>query len=69
MELAPYLFRENGFSIKQLINFVMKDLKYKFYTEKLEVIENIDHYIKNIGNSSKNTFLIYSKFDFNKNSR
>ena len=69
MELAPYLFRENGFSIKQLINFVMKDLKYKFYTEKLEVIENIDHYIKNIGNSSKNTFLISSKFDFNKNSR
>lgn len=69
MELAPYLFKENGFSAKQLINFVKKDLKYKFYNEKLEVIENIDHYIKNIGNSSKNTFLIYSKFDFNKNSR
>ena len=69
MELAPYLFKENGFSAKQLINFVKKDLNYKFYNEKLDAIENIDHYINNIRNSSKNTFLIYSKFDFNKNSR
>lgn len=68
MELAPYLFKENGFSARQLINFVKNDLNYNFYDEKLEKLKNIENYMKKIGNSSKNTFLIYSKFDFNKNS-
>ena len=66
LEMAPYLFKENGFSPRKLIKFVKKDLDYLFFDEKLKKIDDIHYFVKKIGNSSKNTFLIPGRFDFNK---
>ena len=30
MELAPYLYKENGYRTKDLLNLIL-DFKYKFY--------------------------------------
>ena len=69
MELAPYLYKENGYTAQKLISFIKNKMNYKFYNEELENIKDIRKFISKIGNSSKNIFIIDSKFDFNKNNR
>ncbi len=69
MEFAPYLYKENGISSPKLINIIKKKLKYDFYDEDLVKIQNINNHIEKIGNSSKNFFIIPSKFAFKNQSR
>ena len=58
MELAPYLYPENGYREEDLFNFFL-DLKYEFYNfTNYKKIANIFEYSKNIQiGSSKNIFL------------
>ncbi len=65
MELAPYLYKEHGYTSKRLVSFIRNKLNYKFYNEELKNIEDIDNFINKIGNSSENIFIAPSAFDFN----
>lgn len=58
MELAPYLYKENGYEPEELINYLLS-FKYKFYdAQTLKKIDNIHKFIKNINDgSSVNIFL------------
>ena len=58
MELAPYLYKENGYSENDLFNFFSK-FNYKFYDgENFKEIKNISFYSSKIkSGSSKNIFL------------
>jgi len=58
MELAPYLYKENGYTENELFIF-LKKLNYKFYDgEKFIEIKDIYNYSKKIKpGSSKNIFL------------
>tara|TARA_Y100001970_G_scaffold291954_1_gene431226 strand:+ start:6533 stop:7357 length:825 start_codon:yes stop_codon:yes gene_type:complete len=59
MELAPYLYEENGYSLKDLLNYI-SDLKYSFYSisplKKIKDIVNFSNEIKD--GSSKNILLL-----------
>ena len=69
MELAPYLYKENGYTAKKLISLIKNKMNYKFYNEEIENIKDIRKFISGIGNSSENIFIIHSKFDFNTKNR
>ena len=58
MELAPYLYKENGYDSKELIDYLLS-FKYKFFdTKKFKKIDNIQKFTKNISDgSSVNIFL------------
>ncbi len=58
MELAPYLYEENGYSENDLFNFFTK-LNYKFYDGRnFKEIKNIFYYSSKIkSGSSRNIFL------------
>ena len=58
MELAPYLYKEHGYTKKEIVNF-FKNLNYKFYDSKtFKEIEDILPYMNNMKpGSSKNIFL------------
>ena len=58
MELAPYLYEENGYTSKQLLDFILS-FKYKFYnTKNFKEIVNIFDFVKNIDDgASVNIFL------------
>ena len=58
MELAPYLYEENGYTSKQLLDFILS-FKYKFYnTKNFKEITNIFDFVKNIEDgASVNIFL------------
>ena len=58
MELAPYLYKENGYSSEELIIFI-KSLNYRFYDFKtFDEITNIIDYTNSIKDgSSKNIIL------------
>ena len=58
MELAPYLYNENGYNKKDIFNFFER-LGYKFYNAtNYYLIENIYNYSKKIKiGSSENIFL------------
>ena len=48
MELAPYLYKENGYETKELIDYLL-GFKYKFYdTQTLKKIDDIHKFTKNI---------------------
>lgn len=58
MEIAPYLYQENGYSCSTLINYI-KSFGYFFYDENLNKIKNINVFIKEITyGSSKNIYLL-----------
>ena len=58
MELAPYLYRENGYKTKDLLNFIL-NFKYNFYeVSNFKKIDNIFDFADDIGDgSSVNIFL------------
>ena len=58
MELAPYLYIENGYTLKDLLEYI-KLLNYSFFEfHNLKEISNIFEYAKNINDgSSKNIIL------------
>ena len=58
MELAPYLYKENGYRTKDLLNLIL-DFKYKFYEAgNFKKIDNIFDFVDNIGDgASVNIFL------------
>ena len=58
MELAPYLYVENGYTLKDLLEYI-KLLNYSFFEfDSLKEISNIFEYAKNINDgSSKNIIL------------
>ncbi len=58
MELAPYLYKENGYSSKDLLDYI-KSLNYKFYhSDNFVEIKNIYNFVNNINDgSSINIFL------------
>ena len=58
MELAPYLYKENGYKTKDLLNFIL-NFKYKFYqASNFKQIDNIFDFVDNIEDgSSVNIFL------------
>tara|TARA_A100000164_G_scaffold334383_1_gene325602 strand:- start:2 stop:850 length:849 start_codon:yes stop_codon:yes gene_type:complete len=58
-ELAPYLYKEFGYSSKILIDFIKKDLNYLFFNENFDEIKNINEIAKNLSDRSKNFFLIH----------
>ena len=58
MELAPYLYREFGYSIDELIDN-LRSLNYEFYDmNKLKKIDNIYSYSKKINDGSSTNILI-----------
>ena len=59
MELAPYLYKENGYSFEELIKYI-SDLSYKFYKiDPLKKINDIEYFSKKIKDgSSKNILLM-----------
>ena len=58
MELAPYIYPEFGYSVRELINYI-KNLNYKFYNIKnLKPIDNIDIYISKIKDGSSVNILL-----------
>ena len=59
MELAPYLYKENGYSFEELIKYI-SDLSYKFYKiDHLKKINDIEYFSKKIKDgSSKNILLM-----------
>ena len=58
MELAPYLYKENGYNYSNLLNF-FKKLNYEFYSSSsYKKIDDIFEYTHNINDgSSVNIFL------------
>ena len=59
MELAPYLYKEFGYNINDLINFLVS-IDYKFYDiKKIKLIEDIGRYSENIKDGSSKNILIY----------
>ena len=58
MELAPYLYIENGYTLKDLLEYI-KLLNYSFFEfHNLKEISNIFEYAENINDgSSKNIIL------------
>ena len=60
-ELAPYLYKEFGYSAKILINFIKKDLSYLFLDVNFNEVKNINEVTKNLNDRSKNFFLIHKK--------
>lgn len=69
IELAPSLYKENGYNAKNLISLIKNKMKYKFYNEEIENIKDIEKFIDKIGNSSENVFITPNKFDFNEKCR
>ena len=57
MELAPYIYPEFGYSVRELINYI-KNLNYNFYFKNLKPIENIDIYISKIKDGSSVNILL-----------
>ena len=59
MELAPYLYNENGYNLDDLIKYIC-DLSYKFYSiDPLKKIDDIKFFSKKIKDgSSKNILLM-----------
>ena len=59
MELAPYLYKENGYNLDDLIKYI-SDLSYKFYKiDPLKKINDIEYFSKKIKDgSSKNILLM-----------
>ena len=59
MELAPYLYREFGYSTLDLINF-LKKISYNFYEmHSIKKINEVNSYFNSIKQgSSKNIILI-----------
>lgn len=58
MELAPYLYKEFGYEIEKLTNFLVS-LEYKFYNlKKIKQIKNIDSYSKMIKDGSSENILL-----------
>ena len=60
-EFAPYLYKEFGYTAKNLIDFIINDLNYIFFNEKFEVEKKIYKIEKNLLNRSENFFLIHKK--------
>ena len=60
-EFAPYLYKEFGYTAKNLIDFIIKDLNYIFLNEKFDVEKKIYKIEKNLLDRSKNFFLIHKK--------
>ena len=58
MELAPYLYQENGYSSEQLLKFLL-DLEYEFYDANTyrRIIDINDYSSKIQTGSSVNIFL------------
>ena len=58
MELAPYLYKENGYDSKQLLDFIL-NINYSFYEMKtFKKIKNIYEFSNNINDgTSINVFL------------
>ena len=59
MELAPYLYKEHGYSLEELTNYILY-LEYTFYKlDDLKKINDIEVYSKSIKDgSSKNILLM-----------
>tara|TARA_B100002019_G_C21221978_1_gene575236 strand:- start:399 stop:1241 length:843 start_codon:yes stop_codon:yes gene_type:complete len=60
-EFAPYLYKEFGYTAKNLIDFIIKDLNYRFFNENFKKEENIYKMEKNLQDRSVNFFLIHKK--------
>ena len=60
-EFAPYLYKEFGYTSKNLIDFITNDLNYIFFNEKFEIEKKIYKIEKNLLNRSENFFLIHRK--------
>ena len=60
-EFAPYLYKEFGYTAKNLIDFIIKDLNYRFFNEDFKKEENIYKMEKNLKDRSVNFFLIHKK--------
>ena len=57
MELAPYLYKEYGYTAYDLLK-IIKYCGYNFYDSNFKKISSIDEYIRKINKgSSKNIFL------------
>ena len=61
IEFAPYLHREYGYTTNKIIKLIKNELKYEFYSESLEKINNIFKYAEKIEKTSENFFLINKK--------
>ena len=58
IELAPYLYKENGYSFDEIFN-LLNIFEYEFYSDDLKKINKISDYVKSIKKgSSKNIYLI-----------
>jgi len=60
-EFAPYLYKEFGYTAKNLIDFIIKDLNYIFFNENFKKEEDIYKMEKNLKDRSVNFFLIHKK--------
>jgi len=61
IEIAPYLYPEFGYECSVLTSYIKK-LGYKFYSDDLKKIKNINNYVKKITHGgSKNFYLMKSK--------
>ena len=58
-ELAPYLYKEIGYSFNDLIGY-LKELNYHFYSENFKPITNIEAISSNLTDRSMNFFLIHN---------
>lgn len=58
-ELAPYLYKEIGYSFNDLIGY-LKELNYHFYSENFKPISNIEAISSNLTDRSMNFFLIHN---------
>ena len=60
-EFAPYLYKEFGYTAKNLIDFIIKDLNYIFFNENFKKEEDIYKMEKKLQDRSVNFFLIHKK--------
>jgi len=57
-EFAPYIYKDFGYTTKNLIKFIKRKINYSFFNEDFVEIKNIESYAKTIKNRSENFFLI-----------
>ena len=60
-ELAPYLYKEMGYSIDHLIRYVKK-IGYAFYDEDFKPVHDIKLVSSNLTDKSQNYFLFHNSF-------
>ncbi len=58
-EFAPYLYREFGYSPEILIDFIKKELNYKFLNENFDEVKNIYEIGNKLDDRSVNFFLVH----------